>query len=123
PGRTGARAANGAIEGQQAHVEYADVVNVKTINEKQAMYATVIGTDPVRETSTTSSPREVCEDVVVQDRLPERDGNVGGTIAGALIGGALGNQVGGGSGKNAATVAGAGAGGVGGWGSGQRHAG
>lgn len=109
---TGDLAANGAIDGQPiARVEYADVLNVKPINEKQALYATVIGTEPVRETSTTSSPREVCEDVVVQDRLPERDGNVGGTVAGALIGGLLGNQVGGGNGKKAATAAGAVAGG------------
>lgn len=109
---TGDLATNGAIEGQQAgRVEYADVVNVKPVNKKQALYATVIGTEPVRETSTTSSPREVCEDVVVQDRLPERDGNVGGTVAGAVIGGLLGNQVGGGNGRKAATAAGAVAGG------------
>ena len=108
---TGDLAANGAIEGQQGHVEYADVLNVKPINEKQAMYATVIGTDPVRETSTTSSPREVCNDVVVQERAPERDGNVGGTVVGAVVGGLLGNQVGGGNGKKAATAAGAVAGG------------
>ncbi|MGH8085820.1 MAG: glycine zipper 2TM domain-containing protein [Lysobacter sp.] len=100
-----------AADGSIASVEYADVVNVDPIKEKQELYATVIGTDPVRETSTTSTPREVCEDVVVQERLPERDGNAGGTVAGALIGGALGNQVGGGNGKKAATVAGAIAGG------------
>ncbi|MFP7721471.1 glycine zipper 2TM domain-containing protein [Lysobacter sp. A3-1-A15] len=88
-------------------IEYADVVNVKPVSEKQALYATVIGTDPISETSTVSSPREVCEDVVVQERLPERDGNVGGTVAGALIGGLVGNQVGGGNGKKLATVAGA----------------
>lgn len=104
-------AANGAISAQPGRVEYADVLNVKPINEKQKLYATVIGTDPVRETSTTSTPREVCEDVVVQERAPERDGNVGGTVAGAVIGGLLGNQVGGGNGKKAATAAGAVAGG------------
>jgi len=38
--------------------------------------------------------------------------NVGGTIAGALIGGVLGHQVGGGTGKDLATVGGAVAGGV-----------
>ena len=75
------------------------------------LYATVIGSEPVRETSTTSTPREVCEDVVVQERAPERDGNVGGTVAGAVIGGLVGNQVGGGSGRKAATAAGAVAGG------------
>lgn len=104
-------AADGAIDAQSDAVEYADVLNVKPINEKQTLYATVIGTDPVRETSTTSTPREVCEDVVVEERAPERDGNVGGTVAGAVIGGLLGNQVGGGNGKKAATAAGAVAGG------------
>jgi uncharacterized protein YcfJ len=44
--------------------------------------------------------------------LPERDGNAGGTVAGAVIGGLLGNQVGGGNGKKAATAAGAVVGGV-----------
>ncbi|MBC7988168.1 MAG: glycine zipper 2TM domain-containing protein [Luteimonas sp.] len=92
-------------------VEYARVVDVDPITEKKELFAAVIGTEPVRETSTTSSPREVCEDVVVQERLPERDGNVGGTVAGALIGGLVGNQVGGGNGKKAATAAGAVAGG------------
>ena len=109
---TGDLAANGAIDGQQVgRIEYADVINVKPVNEKQALYATVIGTDPVRETSTTSSPREVCNDVVVQERAAERDGNVGGTVVGAVVGGLLGNQVGGGNGKKAATAAGAVAGG------------
>jgi uncharacterized protein YcfJ len=93
-------------------VEYADVVRVEPITEKEKLYAQVIGSEPVRETSTTSTPREVCNDVVVQERLPERDGNTGGTVAGAVIGGLLGNQVGGGSGKKAATAAGAVVGGV-----------
>ena len=105
-------APNGAIAtNAKPEIDYADVINVKPINEKEKLYATVIGTDPVRETSTSSTPREVCEDVVVQERLPERDGNVGGTVAGALIGGLVGNQIGGGNGKKAATVAGAAAGG------------
>ena len=103
-GLDGDHAADGSIGG----VEFADVVGVEPIKEEQELFATVIGTDPVRETSTTSTPRQVCEDVVVQDRAPERDGNVGGTVVGALIGGALGNQVGGGNGKKAATAAGAG---------------
>lgn len=96
-------AGTGAIEG----IQYADVIDVKAVNEKQALYATVIGTDPISETSTVSTPRQVCEDVVVQERLPERDGNVGGTVAGAVIGGLVGNQIGGGNGKKLATVAGA----------------
>jgi len=110
PGVEGDIAADGSIAGSS--LEYADVVNVKELTEKKALYATVLGSEPVRETSTTSTPREVCEDVVVQERAPERDGNVGGTVAGAVIGGLLGNQVGGGSGKKAATAAGAIAGGV-----------
>jgi len=92
-------------------VAYADVVDVKPITEKEKLYATVIGSEPISQTSTTSTPREVCEDVVVQERLPERDGNVGGTVAGAVIGGLVGNQVGKGNGRKAATAAGAVAGG------------
>lgn len=100
-----------AVQQPRDLVEYAEVVDVDPINEKRPLYATVIATDAVRETSTTSTPREVCEDVVVQDRLPERDGNVGGTVAGAIIGGLVGNQVGGGNGRKLATAAGATAGG------------
>jgi uncharacterized protein YcfJ len=97
---------------QTSGLQYADVLKVDPVTSQEKLYATVIGTEPVRETTTTTTPREVCEDVVVQERLPERDGNVGGTVAGAVIGGLLGNQVGSGSGKKAATVAGAVAGGA-----------
>jgi len=97
---------------QAPALEYADVVAVVPVTEKEQRYATVIGSEPVRQATSQSVPHEVCEDVVVQERLPERDGNVGGTVAGAVIGGLLGNQVGGGSGKKAATAAGAIAGGV-----------
>ncbi len=103
--------------------DFADVVNVKPIVEQEALYATVIGTDAVRETTTSSSPREVCNDVVVRDRLPERDGNVGGTVAGALIGGLVGNQVGDGNGRKLATVAGAVGGGFAGREVDRRHVG
>ncbi|KGM57709.1 membrane protein [Lysobacter arseniciresistens ZS79] len=99
--------ADGSIES----IEYADVVNVKPVTEKRELLATVVDSEAVRTTSTTSTPREVCEDVVVQERLPERDGNVGGTVAGAVIGGLIGNQIGGGDGKKVATAAGAVAGG------------
>ncbi|SEK99835.1 Uncharacterized conserved protein YcfJ, contains glycine zipper 2TM domain [Pseudoxanthomonas sp. GM95] len=94
-----------------ATLQYADVVSVSPVTKKGTLYATVIGTDPVRETTTTTTPQEVCKDVVVNERLPERDGNVGGTVAGAVIGGLLGNQIGGGHGRDAATAAGAVAGG------------
>ena len=69
-------------------LDYADVVGVEPVIEREERYATVIGTDPVRESSSTTTPQQVCEDVAVQQRMPERDGNVGGTVAGALIGGA-----------------------------------
>ena len=92
-------------------VEYAQVVGVEPVLEREKLYATVIGSEPVRESSTTSNPQQVCEDVVVQERLPERDGNFGGTVAGAVIGGLVGNQIGGGNGRKAATVGGAVAGG------------
>ena len=92
-------------------LDYADVVGVEPVIEREERYATVIGTDPVRESSSTTTPQQVCEDVAVQQRMPERDGNVGGTVAGALIGGSVGNQVGGGDGRKAATAAGAVAGG------------
>lgn len=93
-------------------LQYADVVKVDPITNKNKVYATVIGSEAVRETTTTNTPREVCEDVVVQERLPERDGNTGGTVAGAVIGGLLGNQVGKGNGRKAATAGGAVVGGL-----------
>lgn len=95
-----------------AALQYAQVTKVAPVTNKDKIYATVIGSEPVRETTTTSVPHEVCEDVVVEERLPERDGNAGGTVAGAVIGGLLGNQVGKGNGKKAATAAGAVAGGL-----------
>ncbi len=106
-------AAPGAIAPltQTAQLDYADVVGVDEVKQKEARYATVTSVDAVRESYTVSTPRQVCNDVVVQERLPERDGNVGGTVAGALIGGVLGNQVGKGNGRKAATAAGAVAGG------------
>ena len=100
-----------SASGADTGLAYADVVGVEPVIEREERYATVIGTDPVRESSTTTTPQQVCEDVAVQQRQPERDGNVGGTVAGALIGGLVGNQVGGGDGRKAATVAGAVAGG------------
>ncbi|KAF1710639.1 hypothetical protein CSC70_08290 [Pseudoxanthomonas kalamensis DSM 18571] len=93
-------------------VEYARVLSVAPVTSKEKVYATVIGSEAVRETTTTTTPHEVCEDVVIEERAPEKDGNVGGTVAGAVIGGVLGHQVGGGNGKKAATAAGAVVGGI-----------
>lgn len=107
----------------RAQVDFAEVVGVKPVTEREPMYASVVGSEPIRESSTTTTPREVCEDVMVQQRLPERDGNVGGTVAGAVIGGLVGNQVGGGNGRKLATVAGAVAGGYAGREVDRRHVG
>jgi uncharacterized protein YcfJ len=93
-------------------LQYADVLKVAPVTAKEQIYATVIGSEAVRENSTTNTPHEVCEDVVVEERAPERDGNVGGTVAGAVIGGVIGNQVGKGDGRKAATAAGAVVGGI-----------
>jgi uncharacterized protein YcfJ len=89
-------------------VDYAQVVDVDPITAKEKLYAQVISTEPVRETSTVSTPHEVCNDVVVQDQAPRKDPhNIAGTATGAVVGGLVGNQVGGGSGRKLATVAGA----------------
>lgn len=66
-------------------------------------------------TRTVETPREVCEEVVVNlpATAPSGQGaskdphRVLGSAAGAIVGGLLGNQVGGGSGKQLATLAGA----------------
>ncbi|MFD0726010.1 glycine zipper 2TM domain-containing protein [Lysobacter brunescens] len=104
----GGRAASDIPE---PRLEYAEVTSVVPVTRSEQRYATVIGTAPITETVSSTASREVCEDVVVQERLPERDRNVGGTVAGALIGGLVGNQVGDGNGRKAATAAGAVAGG------------
>ena len=115
--------APGVSASTRAQVNFAEVTAVKPVTQREPMYATVIGSEPIRESSTISTPREVCNDVVVQERLPERDGNVGGTVAGAVIGGLVGNQVGGGNGRKLATVAGAVAGGYAGREIDRRHVG
>lgn len=116
-------AAPGNAEIPTNALQYADVLKVTPVTNREKVYATVIGTEPVRETTTTTTPREVCNDVVVQERLPERDGNVGGTVAGAVIGGLIGNQVGKGDGRKLATVAGAVGGGFAGREIDRRHVG
>lgn len=118
-----AAAQDGLAVPESGRLDYANVLDVHPITEREPLYATVIGTEAVRETSTSSSPRQVCEDRVVQERLPERDGNVGGTVAGAVIGGLVGNQVGGGNGRKLATVAGAVGGGFAGREIDRRHVG
>src|SRR5690606_38105542 len=67
--------ADDLVQQEEGRLEYATVVAVTPVTEKAELFATVIGSEPVRETTTSSSPRQVCQDVVVQERLPERDGN------------------------------------------------
>ncbi len=75
-------------------VAFAPIIGVKPVTTSSTRYATVLDVDPVTRQVAQSQPRQVCEDVPVTQRLPERDGNVGGTVAGAVIGGLAGNQLG-----------------------------
>jgi uncharacterized protein YcfJ len=76
-------------------------------------YAEIVSVEEI--TRTIETPREVCEDVQVQQPVQQPQGQARsndpnrllGSAAGAVVGGLLGNQVGGGSGKKLATVAGA----------------
>ena len=70
-------------------------------------YADVLRTEPVFEIFRNPNPREECYDERVVTQKPDGGDPTGGTVLGAAIGGVLGNQVGGGSGRTAATVAGA----------------
>ena len=84
--------AAGIVTGYNVLVKpkFADVITVKEITE------------------TIKTPREVCEDVPVQQQAPVKDPNrVTGTVIGGVAGGLLGHQIGGGKGKTVATVAGA----------------
>lgn len=120
---TDAAALEDAAIPADGRLEYANVLAIEPITEREPQYATVLGSEAIRETATTSSPRQVCEDVVVQERMPERDGLIGGTVAGAVIGGLVGNQVGSGNGRKLATVAGAVGGGYAGREIDRRHVG
>ena len=86
----------GAVTGFKTMMkpEFADVIAVKEM------------------TQTVATPREICEDVQVQQRAPVKDEHrIAGTVVGGVAGGLLGSTVGGGKGKTLATVAGAAAGG------------
>lgn len=78
--------------------------------ESRSAYAKVVSVEPIMKA--VSTPRQVCEDVVVTHKEPVKDPKrVTGAIAGAVIGGVVGNQIGDGDGQKIATVAGAAAGG------------
>ncbi len=70
-------------------------------------FADVLRVDPVYRQVREERPREECYDEQVT--RAERGGGdgTGGTVLGAIVGGALGNTVGSGDGRRAATVAGA----------------
>ena len=95
-----------AIAGYQNFATpYADVVSSTPITEKEPIYGDVLSADAV--TQVVSGTREVCEQVAVERRQPER----------------FGSQVGGGNGKKLATVAGAVGGGFAGREIDRRHVG
>ena len=101
-------------------LEYADVTRVRAVNDRSPIYGTVVSSEAV--TRDVATPQQVCRDVVVEERQPERDGLAGGTIAGAVIGGVIGHEVGGdGDRQKLATVAGAVAGGYAGRAIDRRH--
>src|SRR5690606_7790481 len=99
----------GAIAAYQTFsTPYAEVVSATPITEREPIYGDVVSSTAVTEMRT--GKREVCEEVAVEKRKPERFGDKDGMVVGAVVGGLLGNQVGKGSGRKVATVAGAAAG-------------
>lgn len=64
-------------------------------------YAQVLRATPIYKMLRVRVPEQRCAD------NSGRDDGAGGTVAGALVGGALGNQVGKGNGRKASTLAGA----------------
>lgn len=99
----------GVIAGGVAVTAIGGVAGYKALNP-EPQFAEVLAVKPVTET--TKTPREVCNDVVVNEQAPVKDPNrIAGTAIGAVAGGLLGNQVGKGDGRTVATVAGAAAGG------------
>lgn len=99
----------GIVAGAVAATAIGGVAGYKALNPEPE-FAEVLAFEPVTEIRKT--PKEVCEDVVVNEQAPVQDPNrIAGTALGAVAGGLLGSQVGGGSGRTLATVAGAAAGG------------
>ena len=99
----------GIIAGAVAVTAIGGVAGYRALNPEPA-FADVLAVEPVKET--TKTPREVCDEVVVNEQAPVKDPNrIAGTAIGAVAGGLVGSQIGGGSGKTLATIAGAAAGG------------
>ncbi len=74
----------------------------------QPMFAQVVAVQPVTQSSTTSSPRQVCRDeqVAVPETYKDQH-QIGGAVVGGLVGALAGHQIGGGKGKTLATLGGA----------------
>ncbi|TAN04909.1 MAG: glycine zipper 2TM domain-containing protein [Rhodanobacteraceae bacterium] len=74
----------------------------------QPQFAQVVAVQPITQSSTTSKPRQVCRDeqVAVPETYKDQH-QIGGAVAGGLIGALAGHMIGGGKGKTLATVAGA----------------
>ncbi|MGH8147109.1 MAG: glycine zipper 2TM domain-containing protein [Rhodanobacteraceae bacterium] len=77
----------------------------------QPQFAQVVAVQPVTQTNTSSTPRQVCRDEQVAVPETYKDKNqIGGAVVGGLVGALAGHQVGGGKGKTIATLGGAAAG-------------
>ena len=99
----------GVVAGAVAVTAIGGVASYKVLNPEPE-FAEVLAVTPVTETVKT--PKEICEDVVVNEQAPVKDPNrIAGTAIGAVAGGLIGSQIGGGSGRTLATVGGAAAGG------------
>ena len=70
-------------------------------------FADVLRVDPIYQQVRNARPREECFDEEVTRVAPGGGDPTGGTVVGAIVGGALGNTVGSGDGRRAATIAGA----------------
>jgi uncharacterized protein YcfJ len=100
---------------------YAEVVSSTPVTVKEPVYGDVLAVQPV--TQLVQGTEQVCNNVTVEKRRPERFGNKDGAVAGAVVGALIGSQIGGGKGKTAATVAGAVGGGFAGREIDRRHTG
>lgn len=99
----------GVIAGVVAATAIGGYAGYKALNPEPG-FAEVLAAKPVTET--TKTPKQVCNDVVVNEQAPVKDSNrIAGTAIGAVAGGLLGHQIGGGTGRTLATVGGAAAGG------------
>jgi uncharacterized protein YcfJ len=99
----------GLVIGGIAATAIGAVAGYRVIENRDA-YAEVVSVEPATRTETT--PRQVCDDVVVSHQAPVKDPKrVTGAVVGAVVGGVVGNQIGDGDGQKLATVAGAAAGG------------